>query len=151
MQKSIGLCIEWPEADIEGLHFNEQKTRSIFDLKEDGSYYSRDILFLSARDMDDITGRDLLSEYLDGEAVRDAFLTAIENYNAYTDTIRVFLPEKNQGVKKYNGITWGYWLHSRYSSSSTNFCLVHSYGAADANPAADVLGVAPAFCINKRG
>jgi hypothetical protein len=153
MQKSIGLCIEWPEADIEGLHFNAQKTRSIFDLKEDGAYHSRDILFLSARDTDEGTGRDLLSEYLDSEAVRDAFLAATENYTAYTDIIKIFIPEENQGIKKYNGVKWGYWLRPHYSGSTGAFCTVDSSGAAHYDYAPYVYGFAPAFCVgdNRHG
>jgi hypothetical protein len=44
-QKIIELDIEWPEADIGGLHFDVHKTHDVFELKEDGNYYSRDILF----------------------------------------------------------------------------------------------------------
>ena len=54
--KTITLAIEWPEADIGGLHFNAQKTRSVFELKEDGNYYSRDILIHSARDTEYCSG-----------------------------------------------------------------------------------------------
>jgi hypothetical protein len=124
-----------------------QKTHGVFELKEDGNYYSRDILFHSARDTDESTERDLLSEYLDSEAVRDAFLAAIENYTAYNDTIRVFLPEENQGIKKYNGVSWWYWLRPRSSGSAAAFCLVGGHGyATDAN-ASGVGGCAPAFCV----
>jgi hypothetical protein len=146
-QKSIELAIEWPEADIGGLHFNAQKTRSIFDLKEDGNYYSRDILFLSARDTDDGTRCDLLSEYLDSEAVKDAFLAAIENYTAHTDTIKVFLPEENQGVKSYNGVTCWHWLRPCCSDSPGHFCNVSSIGGAGHYHAPVVGGCAPAFCV----
>jgi hypothetical protein len=151
MNKIIELAIEWPEVDIGGLHFNTQKTHGIFELKDDGCYYSQDVLICSARDTDEETGRDLLSEYLDSEVVKDAFLKAIENYTAYTDTIKVFIPEKNQGVKKYNGVTWGYWLQPPYSGSTYYFCSVNSSGAPGYNYAYYVLGVAPAFRINKRG
>jgi hypothetical protein len=147
MQKTIELDIEWPEADIEGLHFNTQKTHGIFDLKEDGNYYSRDILFNSARDTDEGTGRDLLSEYLDSEAVREAFLSDIGNYVAYNDAIRVFIPEKNQGIKKYNGVSWWYWLRPRSSGSAARFCNVHGNGDATHNVASAVGGCAPAFRV----
>jgi hypothetical protein len=148
-QKIIELDIEWPEASIGGLHFNKQKTHGFFDLKEDGTYYSRDILFLSARDTDDGTGRDLLSEYLDSEAVREAFLAAIENYTAYTDTIKVFLPEENQSVKRYNGVTCWYWLRPRSSGSAAHFCHVSLYGDAYHYTASAVGGCAPAFCVGE--
>jgi hypothetical protein len=146
-QKTIELDIEWPEADIGGLHFNMQKTHGVFELKEDGNYYSRDILFHSARDTDEGTERDLLSEYLYSEAVREAFLAAIENYTAYNDTIRVFLPEENQGVKKYNGVSWWYWLRSHSSGSAAYFCGVDGSGLASYTNASAVGGCAPAFCV----
>ena len=153
VQKIIELDIEWPEADIGGLHFNAQKTHGVFDLKEDGNYYSRDILIHSARDTDEGTGRDLLTEYLDSEAVRKAFLAAIENYTAYTDSIRVFIPEENQGVKKYNGVSWWYWLKYRHSGSAAYFAGVNHDGYASSSHASAVGGCAPAFCVgdNRHG
>jgi hypothetical protein len=145
--KAIELEIEWPEADIGGLHFNMQITRGVFELKEDGNYYSRDILLISARDTDEGTGRDLLSEYIDSEDVREAFLVAIKKYLGQVDAISVFIPEKNQGVKKYNGVTWAYWLRPRYSGSTNYFCAVSSSGAADTDFADYAYGFAPAFCV----
>jgi hypothetical protein len=152
--KIIKLDIEWPEADISGLHFNMQKTRSVFELKEDGSYYSRDILLLSARDTDEGTGRDLLSEYLDSEAVREAFYSALMDFdmgvfsgNEIHDSLRVFIPEKTQGSKKYNGVSWLYWLRPRYSGSTTNFCDTNTDGSPNSSYAYIVRGVAPAFCV----
>jgi hypothetical protein len=140
-QKIIELDIEWPEADIGGLHFNTQKTHGIFDLKEDGNYYSRDILFLSARDTDEGTVRDLLSEYLDSEAVKEAFMAAIGKHG------RVFIPEENQGIKTYNGVRWWYWLRPPYSASAADFCGVGDTGYATNGLASSVGGCAPAFCV----
>jgi hypothetical protein len=155
--KIIELSIEWPEADIGGLHFNMQKTSGVFELKEDGNYYSRDILSISARDTDEGTGRDLLSEYLDSEAVREAFYSALTDFdigafssNEVHDSLKVFLPEKNQGVKKYNGVTWVYWLRSRYSGSSNYFCAVYTGGSANTTSASNAYGFAPVFCVAQR-
>jgi hypothetical protein len=143
--KIIALDINWPEADIGGLHFNAQKTHGVFERKEDGVYYSRDILFLSARDSG--TGRDLLSEYLDSEAVRGAFRKAL-GYG-----VRVFLPEGNQGIKKYNGVSCWYWLLPRSSGSAAHFCGVGGYGGANISAASAVGGCAPAFRVsdNRQG
>jgi hypothetical protein len=148
MKKIIELDIEWPEADIGGLHFNAQKTHGVFERKEDGNYYSRDILIHSARDTDEGTGRDLLSEYLDSEAVREAFQVAAGNH-----AIRIFLPEENQGIKKYNGVTCWYWLRPRTSGSAADFCGVYSNGYANNYVASAVGGCAPAFCVgdNRHG
>jgi hypothetical protein len=138
--KIIEFDIEWPEADIGGLHFNAQKTHGVFDLKEDGNYYSMDILFLSARDVD--TRRDLLSEYLDSIAVGKAF------FNATGKDVRVFLPEGNQGIKKYNGGSCWYWLLPRNAGSSASFAYVSHLGNASRYSASGVGGCAPAFCFN---
>jgi hypothetical protein len=59
----IGVDLTLPEDGIDGLHFNETKVHAVFE-KKDGAYYSRNILFLSAGDTAEGTGRDLLSEYL---------------------------------------------------------------------------------------
>jgi hypothetical protein len=144
LEEVIELTVKWPEADIGGLHFNEQKTRGFFELKEDGNYYSRDILFLSARDTDKEMKRELLTEYLGSEAVREAFQAAVGNH-----AIRVFLPEKNQGIKKYNGVSCWYWLRRRHSGSVAYFAYVGSYGNANGNTASDVGGCAPAFRIGE--
>jgi len=144
---SFETDIEWPEADIGGLHFNAQKTHAVFEFK-DGKYYSRDILFNSARDTDKGTGRDLLSEYLESEAVKKAFATAIADHGISTDNIHVFLPKTNQGEKKYNGVSWWYWLKPRSSGSSSNFTYVIYIGYSNnANNASSVGGCAPAFCV----
>jgi hypothetical protein len=155
LPKAISTDIEWPEADIGGLHFNEQKTHAVFELKEDGNYYSRDILFVSARDTDDRTGRDILTEYLDSEAVKEAFQDALETVIPNANDIRVFLPKENQGVKKFNGVTWGYWLLPRSSSSAAHFDYINFNGSSHNHTggASSALGCAPAFCVggNRHG
>ena len=147
-QKTLEGDIEWPEADIGGLHFNAVKTHAVFE-KIDGIYYSRDILFHSARDTDEGTGRDLLSEYLSSDAVSEAFQKAFN----FALKAHVFLPKTNQGVKKYNGVSWWYWLKPRSSGSSASFTRVSGYGTSDANNASAVGGCAPAFCVggNRHG
>jgi hypothetical protein len=145
--ETIELNIEWPEADIGGLHFNMQKTHGVFELKDDGNYYSRDILFHSARDTDEGTGRDLLSEYLDSEAVKQVFCSALYRRFVQVNSIRVFIPEISQGIKKYNGVSWWYWLCPRSSGSAAYFCSVYYNGSAVNNVASAVGGCAPAFCV----
>ena len=145
--ETIELEIDWPEADISGLHFNAQKTRSVFELKEDGKYYSRDILIHSARDTDEGTGRDLLSEYLDSEAVKKAFFSALVRRFVQVNSIHVFLPEENQGIKKYNGVDWWYWLRPRSAASAATFAFVSYLGLTYHTVASAVGGCAPAFCV----
>jgi hypothetical protein len=137
-----------PEADIGGLHFNETKVHAVFELKENGNYYSRDILFHSARDTDGGIGRDLLSEYLDSEAVKEAFCSALHK-RVDRVNIRVFIPEKPQGIKKYNGVTCWYWLRNRYFDSATLFCNVYTAGDVGRSYASVVGGCSPAFRIHE--
>jgi hypothetical protein len=113
----IEIDLVLPEADIGGLHFSEQKVRGVFKPGEGGKYYSRDILFHSARDTDEGTGRDLLSEYLESRDVKDAFIEALTDALVGFDDIRVFLPEENLGIMKYNGGRCWYWLRHRYSAN----------------------------------
>jgi len=148
-EKEIELDITWPEADIGGLHFNAQTTRSVFERMEDGNYYSKDILIHSARDTDEGTGNDTLSDYLDSEDVLDAFQEALENAvdcESGLKVERVFLPKENQGVKKYNGVSWWYWLLPRSASSAASFCNCSSTGDSS-RTASSVGGVAPGFCV----
>jgi hypothetical protein len=148
LPEAIKLSIEWPEAEIGGICFDALKRQAVFDRKEDGNYYSRAILFNSARDTDKGTGRDLLSEYLDSEDVKKAFAAALENAGINTEgkEINVSIPQENQGVKKYNGVDWWYWLKS-HASSSSSFCSVDYFGGSGTSGASAVGGVAPRFCV----
>jgi hypothetical protein len=143
-RNTVDIDVTLPEADIDGLHFNKQEVRAVFEKQEDGNYYSRDILFNSARDTDEGTGRDLLSEYLDSEAVREAFRSALG------EEVRFFLPEENQGAKNYNGVSWWYWLRPRSSGSAANFCISGANGLAYSYLASGVGGCAPVFRVVER-
>jgi hypothetical protein len=136
-----------PEADIDGLHFSKHEVHGVFELKEDGNYYSRNILFHSARDTDEGTGRDLLSEYLESQEVKDTFIKALTDALIGFDDIRIFLPEENQGVKKYNGVSCWYWLRPRYAGSAAYFWGSYHNGYAGSDNASAVGGCAPAFCL----
>ncbi|MDR2864831.1 MAG: hypothetical protein LBV68_04385 [Spirochaetaceae bacterium] len=137
---SVRLDLTLPAADIDGLHFNKQEVCGIFDLKEGGYYYSRDILFMSARDTDDETGKDLLMEYLGSYDFRKCIAEAL---GTSPGDIKVILPKKNQGMKKYNGVQFiKYWL-----SKSDGFCFVSTGETASVYPANTVFGCAPAFRI----
>jgi hypothetical protein len=157
----LELDLELPGADIGGLHWNKQEVRAVFDLKDDGVYYSRDILFVSARDTDEGTGRDLLTEYLNRADFRLALAEAIfEDFNALTvkygdavslaDCLEVSLPETNQGVKKYNGVGCGYWLRP-HSAAASSFCDVNNNGSTYNSYAGYAGGCAPAFRVRAKG
>jgi len=148
--EEINICIDLPEDNIDGLYFNAQRVHAVFVLKEDGNYYSRDILFNSARDLDKETGRDLLSEYLKSDAVKMAFIKALENIGMKFNHIDIFLPEENQGIKKYNGVDWWYWLRKRSSGSSSHFAGVNISGFSTSYNASAVGGVAPGFCVDNQ-
>ncbi|MDR0835268.1 MAG: DUF6273 domain-containing protein [Tannerella sp.] len=149
--KLIELNFTLPEMDIKGLHFNETKAKAFFELKNDG-YYSRDILFLSARQMDEQESGDILSEYLETIEFRTAIFDALPSdlKPENTSCIKAFLPERKEGVKRYNGVTWWYWLRPAYSGSASNFCIVNTLGHTHYNIASSVGGCAPAFCVEKQ-
>ena len=58
---TLEMDLSLPEADIGGLRFNKQKVHAVFDKKDDGWYHSRDILFMSARNVKDDNSRDILT------------------------------------------------------------------------------------------
>jgi hypothetical protein len=167
--KTIELDIEWPEASIGALHFNFQKTHAVFELGDDGNYYSRDILFMSARDNMEskktTTCTDSLSRYLRDKEVKKAVLSALEKVGIKTSKIKVFIPSVNSIAKvpsekswwdikhlrhkKYNGVTWKYWLSPHDPSSTINFPAISSIGKKELYHAGAVCGVAPAFSIGK--
>lgn len=62
--KIIEMDLILPEADIEGIYFNETKVHAVFEQKETVWWQSRDILFLSARNTTDDNSRDILTKYL---------------------------------------------------------------------------------------
>jgi hypothetical protein len=153
----VEIDLVLPEDDIDGLHFNETKVHAVFEKKEDGAYYSRDVLFLSARDTDEGTGRDLLSEYLNKHEHSGSIKAQISSIKTQialamkasrVPHVEVFLPEENQGVKRYNGVTCWYWLRPRHAGSAAHFCGVNLNGYAYYNLASAVGGCAPAFRIN---
>jgi hypothetical protein len=142
--------------EIGGLRFSKHTSRSVFELGEDGKYYSCDILFHSARNTDDSTDRDLLSDYLESGEVRAAFLSALNKAEVNNSlkgldiqNISVFLPEKKQGegIKTYNGVYWWYWLKPCAAGSAAGYVRVNSFGGINNTGASSVGGVAPAFCL----
>jgi hypothetical protein len=151
--KTIELEICLPKANIEGLRFNKQTVKSVFELKE-GVYYSKDILFLSARNLENNTERDFLSDYLNNPDVKAAFINAIHRSdgNNLVDgvnlaQIEIFLPKENQGLKQYNGVFWWYWC--KPASSSSSLAIVLNSGVVHVSFASSVGGCAPAFCVDR--
>jgi hypothetical protein len=143
-----------PEAEIDGLFFNEHSVRAVFEKGNDGWYYSRDILFLSARNAVDSNSRDILQRYLD-DAGGDREIRAqiADIFDTPPTAIEIALPQKPQGIKKYHGVDCWYWLRPRYSDSAANFCIVSKHGYTLNDAASAVGGCAPAFRIkgDKRG
>jgi hypothetical protein len=149
--KILEFEIGWPEAEIGGLRFNRQATKSVFEYGEDGSFYSRDILFVSARNTEDDASRDLLSKYLGSKAVRTAFIEGLKEYPYYSDKkdrVKIFLPKTNRGRKTYNGGDCGYWLKLR--ADDMVFRYVNAIGHTSAGPACCAGGCAPAFRIGPK-
>jgi hypothetical protein len=150
--ENIELDLILPSADIDGLHFDEISKRAVFELKEDGWYHSRDILFFSARNAVDNNSVDILTKYLNTGDFKDAINIALPDDMRITclsrgADITVALPKEKEGVKKYNGVNWWYWLEKAYSESAAVFCGVGSYGYSNHYNASGVGGCAPAFCV----
>ena len=62
--------------------------------------------------------------------------------------IGITLPTENEGVKKYNGVDWWYWLDDKQSGSAASFANVDYNGHASHTNASGVGGCAPVFCIS---
>jgi hypothetical protein len=139
------------EADIGGLHFNRQEVCAVFENRDDGWYYSRDILFLSARNVKDDNSRDILTDYLNMAPAKNASRgikgQIAEMMNVSSLDVKIALPPKKDGVKKYNGVDWWYWLAAPSSGSAASFCLSNHGGYADSVIASSVGGCAPAFRV----
>jgi hypothetical protein len=147
----VEMLLVLPEADIGGLHFNKQKVIAVFEKRDDGWYYSRDILFLSARNVDDDNSRDILTEYLNMAPAKNASRgikgQIAEMMNVSSLDVKIALPQKPDGVKKYNGVDWWYWLADPSSGSAAYFCSSSGSGSANSNNASSVGGCAPAFRV----
>ena len=150
--ETLELELILPEADIKGLHFNEQKVYAVFEKHNDGWWYSRDILFLSARNTENDNSRDILTEYLNAHGeygiyngIRSQIALAMKA--GRIPNVEIALPKKNDGVKQYNGVDWWYWLADKPASSAAVFCHCSHYGLSGHSSASAVGGVAPAFCV----
>jgi hypothetical protein len=138
-----------PEADVGGLHFNETRVHVVFKQQDDGWYQSRDILFLSARNVADDNSMDALTEYLNDGGIR---MQVAARFNVHPADIIVSLPEKGRGVKKYNGVDWWYWLADPCAGSAACFFNVGTNGgSATGTLAYAVGGCAPAFRVVQGG
>jgi hypothetical protein len=147
--KTIEFDLVLPQADIDGLHFNEQKVHAVFEEQDDGWWYSRDILFLSARNIKDDNSMDILTEYLNLHFHGGyGFIEQLEGcLGGHPRDIEVSLPKDYMSVKKYNGVDWWYWLADPYSGSAASFCDSGGDGGASCTTASSVGGCAPAFRV----
>jgi hypothetical protein len=146
LKKSVEINLTLPERSIDELYFNEQKTRAVFEKQDDGWFYSRDILFMSARNAKDDNSRDILTEYLNDFRIRAQIAAT---FNVSAEAIIVALPRENQGIKKYHSIDCWYWLADPRSGSTANFCIVHYGGRSGNYNASSVGGCSPAFRVEK--
>jgi hypothetical protein len=116
---TIKMDLILPEADIDGLHFNKTVVSAVFERQDNGWYHSRDILFLSARNVKDDNSYDTLTKYLNSydflTCIRRQLPEEIFGEVMTPDKIEVSLPKKNKGVKKYNGVEYWYWLNDPVS------------------------------------
>jgi hypothetical protein len=142
----VEMSLVLPEAGIDGLYFNRQEVCAVFEKQDDGWYYSRDILFLSARNVEDNNNRDILTEYLYDGGIRTQIADML---GLPPNGIEIALPQKPQGIKKYHGVDSWYWLADP-SGFAASFCYVYHDGDAGYNFASAVGGCVPAFRVTDR-
>ncbi|GMO64881.1 MAG: hypothetical protein Ta2A_12800 [Treponemataceae bacterium] len=150
----LELTLILPEADIKGLHFNKTEVKAFFEQKDDGSYYSRDVLFYSARRTEEKGTEDVLTEYLETIEFRTAIFDALPQAlkPAAASCIKAFIPEKEDGRvdgyerKYYNGAGNRYWLRQPDDTIPYDFCIVVG-SCLGLYTASWVCGCAPAFRI----
>jgi hypothetical protein len=150
----IEMILTLPEADIGGLHFNRQEVCAVFEKGADGWYYSRDVLFLSARNVENDNSQDILTEYLESEAVKDCFIYALSSagIGGYArGDLEISLPVEVEVKKRYNGVPCWYWLKDKYPNYSASFRDVNLGGYARDYPASGVGGCALRFRVKGAG
>jgi hypothetical protein len=157
-QEPIEVNLTMPKLEGGGLQFNRTKISAVFDLKEDGWWHSRDILFMSARNVRDDKSRDILTEYLESVYFRDCLAHAVFgvlrdrdadfpflHVNELSAALEVSLPIKSEGAKKYNGADSAYWLKDGGDAWSNIVC---SNDFISVSRPSSVSGVALMFRIN---
>jgi hypothetical protein len=152
-QKLIELDLTLPETDIDGLHFNKQEVHAVFEKKADGWYYSRDILFLSARNTRNDNSRDILASYINWDVnMEDGGTPTLRQQIGYhfgvaAGHVEISLPKENEEIKQYNGGDWWYWMEGKHTGSAVHFAYVNSIGNVGHLNASAVGGCALAFRV----
>jgi hypothetical protein len=142
------MDLELPEADIDGLYFNTQEVSAVFEKQDDGWWQSRDILFMSARNVKDDNSRDILTEYLNDDRIKEQIA---DSFNVPPEAITVALPKEPRGIKRYHGVDCWYWLADPSSGCKANFCMA-LYGIESSYESANVIcGCSLGFRIEKEG
>ena len=147
--RRIETDLTLPEADIGGLHFNKQEVHAVFEKQADGWYHSRDILFLSARNVKDENSRDVLTEYLNWDEIEGSIREQIAKEElTRSEKVEISLPQKTEGVKQYNGVACWYWLSDKTNPGlEPYFCNAYDDGGTGYTYASTVCGCAPMFRI----
>jgi hypothetical protein len=106
---------------------------------------------MSARNVKDDNSYDTLTEYLNSYDFKNSIGRELpeEIFGGVMtpEHIEVSLPKENEGIKKYNGAAWWYWLNDPYSGCADLFYVCSSYGSGGNYKASAVGGVAPAFRV----
>jgi hypothetical protein len=68
-------------------------------------------------------------------------------FGVSAEDIKIALPQKPRGIKKYNGVDWWYWLIDPFPGTAAIFCRCNYTGDAHIGTASSVGGCAPAFCV----
>jgi hypothetical protein len=134
---SFSMDLLLPEGDIAGLHFNEQFVKVVFERKGDLWWRSKDVLFLSARNIAGNNATDTLTAYLQDRRIVSQIAAAISETE---DAVEITLPSGDLAPKLYNGAPCDYWLaDADYESAGRYVCLT-AFGEAGRIAAMTVCG-----------
>jgi hypothetical protein len=135
----VGLFL--PAADIDGLLFNAQKVHAVFEQKDaDGGWHSRDVLFMSARNKDNDSGMDALTQYLNLDPIRKQLSVAM---GVSLSDVRVSLPMTTRETKTYNGVDCAYWIDAITRTIPSGLPYANGTFAPLYDNANSIHGVAP--------
>jgi hypothetical protein len=145
MKNEIELKLNLPERVIKGVKFEKVEKKVMFEKHKDGKYYSGEVIFCVERYKDQ-DGGDILSEYLDDGSVRSAFSEAL---GEKSEGLKLYMPEKSMGRKKYKGWDGDYWLKNSMRGSRQLYYFVDKDGVRSLKDGGDKCGCMLVFEIEK--
>jgi hypothetical protein len=134
---SFSMDLLLPGGDIDGLRFTEQFVKVVFERKGDLWWRSKDVLFLSARNIAGNNATDTLTTYLQDRWIVSQIAAAISETE---DAVEITLPSGDFAPKLYNGAPCDYWLADADYESVSRFVCLTAFGEARCIAAMTVCG-----------